>query len=127
MITLHFFRSTTTALALLFSISGVSMATSLKLPSAAELSGKWRLFIQTDSREVCELHLNTNAPQVGGDPACAARWMGEAPTGWYPTPDGLGFTGKEGTGLIHLSHLGNQRYQARLPDGELLNLERLAD
>ncbi|MBP0951820.1 protease inhibitor Inh/omp19 family protein [Pseudomonas alliivorans] len=121
----HLFRHVAAAVALLAGISGVSMATSLKLPSPAELSGKWRLFTQAQPSEVCELQLNTDAPQLGGDPACATRWLSETPIGWFPTPDGLAFTGKEGTGLIHFNHMGNQLYQARLPGGDLLTLARL--
>ncbi|WP_083181326.1 protease inhibitor Inh/omp19 family protein [Pseudomonas floridensis] len=125
--TYHFFRNITAALVLSTGISGVGMATSLKLPSPAELSGKWRLFMQAQPGEACELHLSTDNPQLGGDPACAARWLNETPTGWFPTPDGLAFTGKEGSGLVHFNHLGSQHYQARLPGGELLNLERVAE
>ncbi len=123
----HLFRNIAAAVALLAAISGVSMATSLKLPSPAELSGKWRLFAQARPSEACELQLNTDAPQLGGDPACASRWLSDTPTGWFPTPDGLAFTDKEGSGLVHFNHMGNQLYQARLPGGDLLTLARLIE
>ncbi|MDU8499090.1 protease inhibitor Inh/omp19 family protein [Pseudomonas syringae] len=122
----RFFQFAPAALALLVSISGASMAMSLKLPSPAELSGKWRLFIQAQVDQACELQLNTDMPQLGGDPACAAKWLHEVPVGWFPTPDGLALTGKEGNRLIHFNHMGEQHYQARLPDGEVLMLERVA-
>ncbi|MGN2413395.1 protease inhibitor Inh/omp19 family protein [Pseudomonas syringae] len=123
----HFLKIAPAALALLVGISGASMAMSLKLPSPAELSGKWRLFLQAQSADSCELRLNTDTPQLGGDPACAAKWLHETPTGWFPTPDGLAFTGKDGNRLIHLNHMGQQRYEARLPSGQVLMLERLAE
>ncbi|SDX12748.1 Protease inhibitor Inh [Pseudomonas syringae] len=103
------------------------MAMSLKLPSPAELSGKWRLFLQAQRTDSCELRLNTDTPQLGGDLTCAEKWLHEAPAGWFPTPDGLAFTDKEGNRLIHLNHMGEQRYEARLPEGEVLMLERLPE
>ncbi|KPX42379.1 protease inhibitor Inh/omp19 family protein [Pseudomonas syringae pv. tagetis] len=121
----RFFQYSLAAFALLTSISGVSMAMSLKLPSPAELSGKWQLFVQAQADQACELQLNTDMPQLGGDSACAAKWLHEAPVGWFPTPDGLALTGKEGNRLIHFNHMGEQHYQARLPDGKVLMLERV--
>lgn len=103
------------------------MAMSLKLPDPAELSGTWRLSLQGKAGDTCELQLNTEVPQLGGDLACAATWLHGTPTGWFPTPDGLAFTDKEGNRLIHLNNMGEQIYQARLPDGEVLILGRLAD
>ncbi|WP_176126880.1 protease inhibitor Inh/omp19 family protein [Pseudomonas syringae] len=123
----RFFQIAPAVVVLLVGICGVSTAMSLKLPSPAELSGKWQLFIQEQADQACELQLNTDVPQLCGDPACAAKWLHEAPTGWFPTPDGLALTGKEGNRLIHFNHTGGQHYQARLPGGETLMLERLAE
>ncbi|MCF5163096.1 alkaline proteinase inhibitor [Pseudomonas congelans] len=123
----HVVRIVPATFALLVGISGASMAMSLKLPDPAELSGKWRLSVQGKTNEACELHLNTDVPQLTGDLACAVKWLHEAPTGWFPTPDGLAFTDKEGNRLIHLNNMGEQVYEARLPGGEVLVLGRLAD
>ncbi|MGN2430011.1 protease inhibitor Inh/omp19 family protein [Pseudomonas syringae] len=123
----HVVRIVPVAFALLVGISGASMAMSLKLPNPAELSGKWQLSLQGKAGDVCELYLNTEAPQLSGDLACAVQWLHEKPDGWFPTPDGLAFTGKEGNRLIHLNRMGAQTYEARLPSGELLILGRLAD
>ncbi|WP_024694522.1 AprI/Inh family metalloprotease inhibitor [Pseudomonas syringae] len=100
---------------------------SLKLPSPAELSGTWRLFASTQEQDFCELSLNADEPASVGNPDCATRWLKETPTGWVPTPDGLALIGKDGTGLIHFNRLSERLYQARLPGGEQLNLERVAD
>ena len=108
-------------------ICGVAIAMSLKLPSPAEFSGTWRLFTSDQGQAACELSLNADEPASVGNPDCATRWLKEAPTGWVPTPDGLALIGKDGTGLIHFSRLSEQVYQARLPGGERLNLERVAD
>ncbi|MCQ3014006.1 MULTISPECIES: protease inhibitor Inh/omp19 family protein [Pseudomonas syringae group] len=123
----HFVRIVPLAFALLVGISGASMAMSLKLPDPAELSGKWRLSLEGKAGDRCELQLNTEIPQLGGELACAAKWLNGTPAGWFPTPDGLAFTDKEGNRLIHLNNMGEQIYQARLPDGEVLILGRLAD
>ncbi|KEZ65712.1 alkaline proteinase inhibitor, partial [Pseudomonas syringae pv. syringae FF5] len=61
----RFFQFAPAALALLVSLSGACMAMSLKLPSPAELSGKWYLFIHSQADRACELQLNTEAPQLG--------------------------------------------------------------
>jgi len=103
------------------------MAMSLKLQSSAELSGNWRLFVQSRASEFCELHLATQTPELSGDFACASAWLSSTPAGWFPTPDGLAFTRQDGSGLVHFSRLGDQRYQTRLPNGDLLNLERVAE
>lgn len=108
-------------------ICGVAIAMSLKLPSPAELSGTWRLFTSDQRQVACELSLNADEPASVGNPDCATRWLKETPTGWVPTPDGLALIGKDGTGLIHFNRLSEQLYQARLPGGEQLNLERVAD
>ncbi|KPX61508.1 protease inhibitor Inh/omp19 family protein [Pseudomonas syringae] len=123
----RFFQFAPAALALLVSLSGACMAMSLKLPSPAELSGKWHLFIHSQADRACELQLNTEAPQLGGDTACATKWLNEAPVGWFPTPDGLALTDNEGNRLIHFNHMGEQRYEARLPSGQVLRLERAAE
>ncbi|KPB71753.1 protease inhibitor Inh/omp19 family protein [Pseudomonas cannabina] len=123
----HVVRIVPIAFALLAGISGASMAMSLKLPNPAELSGKWQLSVQGKAGGACQLHLNTEAPQLSGDLACAVQWLHEVPDGWFPTPDGLAFTDKEGNRLIHLSKTGSQSYEARLPGGEVLILGRLAE
>ncbi|WP_081031649.1 protease inhibitor Inh/omp19 family protein [Pseudomonas syringae group genomosp. 3] len=123
----HFVRIVPVAVVLLVGISGASMAMSLKLPNPAELSGQWRLSLQGKADDACELQLNTDAPQLTGDVACAAKWLHEPPVGWFPTPDGLVLTDKQGNRLIHLNRMDEQVYEARLPGGELLILGRFAD
>ncbi|AHG41597.1 alkaline proteinase inhibitor [Pseudomonas syringae CC1557] len=123
----HVVRIVPVAFALLVGISGASMAMSLKLPNPAELSGKWQLSLKGKAGDACKLNLNTEVPQVTGDMACAVQWLHDRPDGWFPTPDGLAFTDKDGNRLIHLNRMDAQTYEARLPSGEVLILGRLAD
>ncbi|WP_017905889.1 protease inhibitor Inh/omp19 family protein [Pseudomonas asplenii] len=100
------------------------MARSLILPSPETLAGDWQLYPQEDRAGACELQLSAQAPALAGDLDCAAAWLGQRPTRWEPTPDGIWFYGAEGVGIVHLNRQEEGLYEARLQDGRTLVLLR---
>jgi len=53
-----------------------AMASSLVLPTTAQLAGHWQLHRQD---QVCALDLLEQATAVGGDVACVEQWLGDKP------------------------------------------------
>jgi len=97
------------------------MASSLVLPSSAQLAGHWQLHQQD---QVCALDLLEQANALGGDVACAEQWLGDKPLSWSPTPDGIWLMNAEGTGITHLNRQKNGEYQGRTPSGNAVVLQR---
>ena len=97
------------------------MASSLVLPTSAQLAGHWQLHQQD---QVCALDLLEQANALGGDVACAAQWLGDKPLSWSPTPDGIWLMNAEGTGITHLNRQKNGEYQGRTPSGAAVVLQR---
>lgn len=97
------------------------MASSLVLPSTAQLAGHWQLRQQ---EQVCALDLIEQANALGGDVACAEHWLGEKPLSWSPTPDGIWLMNAEGTGITHLNRQGDGEYEGRAKSGATLLLKR---
>ena len=97
------------------------MASSLVLPTSAQLAGHWQLHQQG---QVCALDLLEQANALGGDVACAEQWLGDKPLSWSPTPDGIWLMNAEGTGITHLNRQKNGEYQGRTPSGEAVVLQR---
>ena len=97
------------------------MASSLVLPTSAQLAGHWQLHQQD---QVCALDLLEQANALGGDVACAAQWLGDKPLSWSPTPDGIWLMNAEGTGITHLNRQKNGEYQGRTPSGAVVVLQR---
>ncbi|WP_460136247.1 protease inhibitor Inh/omp19 family protein [Pseudomonas sp. S1_E04] len=98
------------------------MASSLVLPSSAQLAGHWQLHQQD---QVCALDLLEQANALGGDVACAARWLGDKPLTWSPTPDGIWLFNAEGSGIAHLNRQKDGEYQTRTRSGGLIELKRI--
>nr|WP_232427836.1 protease inhibitor Inh/omp19 family protein [Pectobacterium parmentieri] len=104
--------------ALLSAISGGCMASSLKLPSASELSGVWQL---RGGEQQCEVVLQ-NTPLVDstwrldGDAQCLKVLLSEVPAGWRPTPDGITLTKAQGQTVAFFSK-EKEGYTLILPDG----------
>jgi hypothetical protein len=97
------------------------MASSLVLPSSAQLAGHWQLHQQD---QVCALDLL--APNaVHGDVACAEQWLGDTPKTWLPTPDGIWLMNADGTGITHLNRQKNGEYTGRTLSGTQVILQRL--
>ncbi|TFY86768.1 alkaline proteinase inhibitor [Pseudomonas nabeulensis] len=97
------------------------MASSLVLPTSAQLAGHWQLHQQD---QVCDLDLLEQANALGGDVACAAQWLGDKPLSWSPTPDGIWLMNAEGTGITHLNRQKSGEYQGRTPSGAVVVLQR---
>ena len=97
------------------------MASSLVLPSSAQLAGHWQLHQQD---QVCALDLLEQSNALGGDVACAEQWLGDKPLSWSPTPDGIWLMNAEGTGITHLNRQKNGEYQGRTASGGVVVLQR---
>nr|WP_315492664.1 AprI/Inh family metalloprotease inhibitor [uncultured Pseudomonas sp.] len=108
-------------LALLVSTGANAMASSLVLPSTAQLAGHWQLRQQ---EQVCELDLIAEPNSLAGDIECAQQWLGQKPLTWLPTPDGIWLMNTEGTGITHLNRQKEGEYTARSASGVELLLRR---
>ncbi|MGY2288333.1 AprI/Inh family metalloprotease inhibitor [Pseudomonas sp. SDO528_S397] len=107
----------------LFLLAGATaMASSLLLPSTAQLAGHWQLRQQD---QVCALDLVEQASALTGDLACAEQWLGDKPLSWSPTPDGLWLMNAEGTGITHFNRQNEGEYEARAKSGRVLALHRV--
>ncbi|MBY8944636.1 MULTISPECIES: protease inhibitor Inh/omp19 family protein [unclassified Pseudomonas] len=99
-----------------------AMASSLVLPTSAQLAGHWQLHQQD---QACALDLLEQANALGGDVACAAQWLGDTPRTWSPTPDGIWLFNAEGSGITHLNRQKEGEYQARTKSGAVVELKRV--
>ncbi len=118
----RFFNSITGVVQVMFVSAGAHvMASSLVLPTSAQLAGHWQLH-QAD--QVCALDLLEPANALGGDVACVAQWLGDKPLSWSPTPDGIWLMNAEGSGITHLNRQKEGEYQGRTPSGALVVLHR---
>jgi hypothetical protein len=118
----RFFNSITGVVQVMFVSAGAHvMASSLVLPTSAQLAGHWQLH-QAD--QVCALDLLEPANALGGDVACVAQWLGDNPLSWSPTPDGIWLMNAEGSGITHLNRQKEGEYQGRTPSGALVVLHR---
>lgn len=97
------------------------MASSLVLPTTAQLAGHWA-FKQQD--QVCALDLLDQPNALGGDVACAELWLGDKPLTWSPTPDGIWLMNAEGTGITHLNRQKEGEYKGHTPSGKEVVLQR---
>lgn len=100
------------------------MASSLVLPTSAELAGHWQLHQAGQADQICALDLLEPANALGGDVACVAQWLGDKPLSWTPTPDGIWLMNAEGSGITHLNRQKEGQYQGRTPSGALVVLQR---
>ena len=97
------------------------MASSLVLPTSAQLAGQWELKQQD---QVCALKLVEQANALEGDIACVEQWLGDKPQTWSPTPDGIWLFNAEGSGITHLNRQKEGDYQARTKAGNVVTLQR---
>ena len=98
------------------------MASSLVLPSSAQLAGHLQLL---QAGQVCALDLMEQANALGGDVVCAEQWLGAKPLTWSPTPDGIWLMNADGTGITHLNRQKNGEYKGRTLSGTEVILQRL--
>jgi hypothetical protein len=131
------YRTTAWLLATFMMIFGdVAMASSLKLADPSELAGKWQatLIAKDDSPESQALQdkpsnvcvIDFQPKQTLGEGAdCLSAWLdGESAIGWFPEPDGLAITGKEGSKILFLSRQRDGSYKAILKSGLVITLVR---
>jgi hypothetical protein len=124
--------------AALIMISGeTSMASSLRLEEPSVFAGQWQATLSTrdDDREAlkqqdkpsntCLVELAANKT-LGKGADCLKAWLEETPIGWFPDPDGLSITGKEGSRIQFFSRQRDGLYLATLRSGLVITLERAA-
>ena len=99
-----------------------AMASSLVLPTSAQLAGHWQLHQQD---QVCALDLLEQANALGGDVTCVAQWLGDKPLTWSPTPDGIWLMNADGTGITHLNRQKEGEYKGRTAQGTDVLLQRI--
>ncbi|MCE0916150.1 AprI/Inh family metalloprotease inhibitor [Pseudomonas sp. NMI760_13] len=107
------------------SMTEVVMASSLLLPNAAQLAGRWQLYPEQQQTQACDLRLGATEGEIEGDLECAKGLIGLRPGSWLVTPDTLALVGGDGSSVVHFSREGAQRYAWTTPDGKQLVLERL--
>jgi hypothetical protein len=100
-----------------------SMASSLRLADPAELAGHWQLSQPVQPANHCALDLEQNGT-LGAGAECFSAWLGDAAIGWFPEPDGIAVTGKEGSKIIFLSRQKEGLYQGTLKSGITIILQR---
>ncbi|NBF03095.1 AprI/Inh family metalloprotease inhibitor [Pseudomonas sp. Fl5BN2] len=101
----------------------ITMASSLLLADPSELVGHWQLQQAAQPGNSCSLDLLQNAA-LGDGAECLSKWIGEAAVGWFPEPDGIAITGREGSRVIFFSRQKEGLYEARLKTDELIVLQR---
>ncbi|MGE8453568.1 MAG: AprI/Inh family metalloprotease inhibitor [Pseudomonadales bacterium] len=104
----------------------LTMASSLRLADPSELVGHWQLQQAADPANGCTLDLLPNAA-LGDGAECLSKWIGEAAVGWFPEPDGIAITGREGSKVIFFSRQKDGLYEARLKSDGLIVLQRAAN
>lgn len=102
------------------------MASSLRLADPSELVGHWELQQAAQPGESCTLDL-LQGSALGDGAECLSRWIGEAAVGWFPEPDGISITGREGSRVIFFSRQQEGLYEARLKSDGLIVLQRAAN
>lgn len=107
------------------SMTEVVMASSLLLPNAAQLAGRWQLYPEQQQAQACDLRLGATEGEIEGDLECAKGLIGLRPGSWLVTPDTLALVGGDGSSVVHFNREGAQRYAWTTPDGKQLVLERL--
>ncbi|QGF91730.1 AprI/Inh family metalloprotease inhibitor [Pseudomonas sp. CFSAN084952] len=98
-----------------------AMASSLVLPTSAQLAGQWEL---KNRDQVCSLKLVEQANVLEGDIACVEQWLGDKPLTWSSTPDGIWLFNAEGAGIIHMNRQKEGDYQARTKAGKAVRMQR---
>ncbi|MFJ2484683.1 AprI/Inh family metalloprotease inhibitor [Pseudomonas sp. NPDC087639] len=125
-------------MATLIMISGeTSMASSLRLEEPSVFAGQWQatLSARGDSPEAqkmqdkpsntCLVELASNKT-LGKGADCLGAWLEEEPIGWFPDPDGLSITGKEGSRIQFFSRQRDGLYLTTLKSGLVITLQRTA-
>ncbi|BAQ74560.1 protease inhibitor Inh [Pseudomonas sp. Os17] len=121
--TLHRKAATWLLATLTIFYGAITMASSLRLADPSELVGHWQLQQQSEPGAACALDLLQNAA-LGDGAECLSTWIGEAAVGWFPEPDGIAITGREGSRIIFFSRQREGLYEARFKGDGLIILQR---
>lgn len=100
-----------------------TMASSLRLADPSELVGHWQLQQAAAPDQGCGLELLNNAA-LGDGAECLSKWLGQAAVGWFPEPDGIAITGREGSRIVFFSRQREGLYEARVNNDGLIILQR---
>ncbi|NUU38048.1 AprI/Inh family metalloprotease inhibitor [Pseudomonas sp. C2B4] len=120
--------------ALVMFIGDATMAGSLKLADPSALAGKWQVTLNatqdtgektSDPASTCLIDLRPDQT-LGDDAHCLAAWLGEPVTGWFPEPDGISITGKEGSRILFFGRQREGLYQGTLHSGRTVTLKHPA-
>ncbi|WP_440972555.1 AprI/Inh family metalloprotease inhibitor [Pseudomonas koreensis] len=122
--------------AALIMISGeTTMASSLRLEDPSVFAGQWQAILtatndapqaqalQDKPSNTCLIDLEPNQT-LGKGAECLEAWLGQAPIGWFPDPDGLSITGKEGSRIQFFSRQSDGLYLSTLKSGLVITLKR---
>ncbi|MFS2198044.1 AprI/Inh family metalloprotease inhibitor [Pseudomonas sp. Pseusp3] len=118
--------------ALMISTGDATMASSLKLADPSELAGNWLATLNaaqdTDKSPFvasndCLIELQPNQT-LGAGADCFTAWLGEQAIGWFPEPDGIAITGREGSKILFFSRQFEGLYQGTLQSGQTITLKR---
>lgn len=120
---------------LIMFLGDVTMASSLKLADPSELAGKWQAtlnapqdatesqVLQDKPSNVCIIDFQQK--QTLGDGAeCLSAWLDEPAIGWFPEPDGISISGKEGSRIMFFSRQNEGLYKSTLKSGLIITLQR---
>jgi len=122
--------------AALIMISGeTTMASSLRLEDPSVFAGQWQAVLtatddapqaqalQDKPSNTCLIDLEPNQT-LGKGAECLGAWLEQAPIGWFPDPDGLSITGKEGSRIQFFSRQRDGLYLSTLKSGLVITLTR---
>ncbi|QAX85126.1 alkaline proteinase inhibitor [Pseudomonas sp. DTU12.3] len=113
------------------------MASSLRLEEPTVFAGSWQATLsgrddtpeaqalQDKPSNTCVVELQVNQT-LGKGADCLGAWLEQTPIGWFPDPDGLSITGKEGSRIQFFSRQRDGFYLATLQSGLKITLERTA-
>ncbi|WP_233281657.1 AprI/Inh family metalloprotease inhibitor [Pseudomonas tructae] len=101
----------------------VGMASSLLLPTPAQLAGDWTLYPEGDRAAGCELQLEASQ-SLRGDLDCVEKLIGARPGGWLPTPDTVALLDGSGSALVHFNRDAPGLFTWTSPSQKILWLER---
>ncbi|UQS16388.1 AprI/Inh family metalloprotease inhibitor [Pseudomonas sp. HS6] len=125
-------------LPMLMMISGeTTMASSLRLEDPSVFAGQWQATLadrndapqaqalQDKPSNTCLIDLEANQT-LGKGADCLSAWLQEDAIGWFPDPDGLSITGKEGSRIQFFSRQRDGLYLSALKSGLVITLKRAA-
>ncbi|WP_166219692.1 AprI/Inh family metalloprotease inhibitor [Pseudomonas atagonensis] len=122
---------------MLMMISGeTTMASSLRLEDPSVFAGRWQATLtaahdapeaqalQDKPSNTCVIDLEPNQT-LGQGADCLSAWLQENAIGWFPDPDGLSITGKEGSRVKFFGRQNDGLYSSTLTSGLIVTLKRI--